>query len=198
MNIEEAKRIIMQTGYQSYECGLVSAAGGNISMRVGSRYLITATNAPLRSLRQEDILEVDADGNLVGDDYGGRRPSKELFLHLAVMKHRPDIDSVIHVHPVYSITCSVASPNNFPISTIPAKYKLGAVGYIDELKPGSQELADAINQIFEQSDDTMKTVIMKRHGIIVFDDGMEKCFERVQLADESARVGMYLKLLGCC
>lgn len=116
MNVEEVKRAIIDAGRQAYNCGLVSAAGGNISMRLGDRFFITATNAPLRNLMPEDIVEVDIEGNPVGDTCG-RRPSKEAVLHLAVFKKRPDIDSIIHVHPVYSISCTIATPGDFPIHT---------------------------------------------------------------------------------
>ena len=46
MNVEEVKRSIIAAGKQAYDSHLVSAAGGNISMRLGDRYFITATNPP--------------------------------------------------------------------------------------------------------------------------------------------------------
>lgn len=191
MNVEEIKREIMAAGRQAYESGLVSAAGGNISMRLGDRYFITATNAPLRTLKAEDILEVDSNGNVVGDDYGGKRPSKEVGLHLTVLKNRPDIDSVIHVHPVYSIACTIAMPNAFPIVTVSAKNKVVKVGYVPEAKPGSDELIHNTKKAIVEADDVMKTIIMERHGIIVFDKGMEKCYELTELVEETAKVGIY-------
>lgn len=195
MNVEEVKRSIIAAGKQAYDSHLVSAAGGNISMRLGDRYFITATNAPLRSLMPEDILEVDIGGNVVGENYGGKRPSKEAVLHLTVFKHRSDIDSVIHVHPVNSIVCSLAMPNDFPIVTVSAQKKVGKVGYIPFADPGSRELVDGAVKALTEGGDSVKTLIMEGHGIIVFDKGMEQCYERTELVDETARVGIYTKLV---
>ena len=191
MNAEEIKRQIIDAGLSAYSCGLVSAAGGNISMRLGDRYFITATNAPLRSLKPEDILEVDIEGKVVGDDYGGKRPSKEVGLHLAVFKNRPDIDSVIHVHPVFSIACSIAFPNAFPILTVSAINKIGKVGYIPFAQAGSHELIEGAEKAIKADDASMKTIIMEKHGIIVFDKGMEKCYELTELVEETAKIGIY-------
>lgn len=193
MNVEELKREIIAAGHQAYVSGMVSAAGGNISMRLGGRYFITATNAPLRSLKPEDIVEVDIEGNIVGDDYG-KRPSKEVCLHLAVFRSRPDIDSVIHVHPVFSIACSIAMPGQFPILTVSAEQKIGKVAYVPYAKPGSAELVNSANKALAESDESVKTIIMERHGIIVYDIGMEKCYERTELVEESAKVGIYSSL----
>lgn len=61
MNVGELKREIIAAGRQACETGMASAAGGNIGMRLDDRYFITATNAPLRSLRPEDTALRRAD-----------------------------------------------------------------------------------------------------------------------------------------
>lgn len=191
MNVEEIKRQIINAGLSAYSCGLVSAAGGNISMRYENRFFITATNAPLRNLRPEDILEVDSSGNVIGEDYGGQRPSKEVGLHLAVFKNRDDIDSIIHVHPVFSIACSIAFPHDFPILTVSAINKIGRVGYIPFAQAGSKDLITGAEEAIHSNGPDMKTIIMERHGIIVFDKGMEKCYERTELVEETAKIAIY-------
>ena len=194
MQTEDAKKAIMEAGCSAYSCGLVSAAGGNISMRLGERYFITATNAPLRCLHMEDILEIDLDGKVVGETYGGKRPSKEAVLHLEVYKNRSDIDCVIHVHPVFSIACSIAFPNDFPIFTVSGINKIGKVGYIPYAQPGSKELVAGARRVLTENDEDMKTIILERHGILVFDKGMENCYERTDLVEETAKVGIYSTL----
>ncbi|MBR1455822.1 MAG: class II aldolase/adducin family protein [Oscillospiraceae bacterium] len=191
MNVEECKREIITAGLSAYSCGLVSAAGGNISMRLGDRYFITATNAPLRALKPEDVVEIDLNGNLLGEDYGGRRPSKEARLHMAIYKNRPDIDSVIHVHPVYSIACTIAFPNDFPILTVSAINKIGKVGYIPFAGAGSDELVSGAERAIRENDLSVKTLLMERHGILVYDQGMEKCYERTELVEETAKIAIF-------
>lgn len=194
MQTTDAKKAIIEAGRSAYSCGLVSAAGGNISMKLGGRYFITATNAPLRCLNMEDILEIDMSGNVVGETYGGKRPSKETVLHLEIYKNRPDIDCVIHVHPVFSIACSIAFPNSFPILTVSGINKIGKIGYISYAQPGSEELVMGARKVLTENDADMKTIILERHGILVFDKGMETCYERTELVEETAKVGIYSTL----
>ena len=160
-------------------------------MRLGDRFFITATNAPLRSLKPEDVVEVDRDGNLIGEDYGGKRPSKEVRLHLAVYKNRPDVDCVIHVHPVFSIACTIAFPEDFPILTVSAINKIGKVGYIPFAGAGSDELVLGAEKAIRENDPSVKTLLMERHGIIVYDKGMDKCYERTELVEETAKIAIY-------
>ncbi len=195
MNVEEVKRQIMEAGYSAYTSGLVSAAGGNISMRLGNRYFITATNVPLGKIKPEDIVEVDGNGNLIGEDYGGKRPSKEVLLHLAVFRNRPDIDSVIHVHPVYSIICTIAFQNEFPVLTVSGLNKLGTIGYIPFAQAGSEQLVLGAEKAIRENDESLKTILMEQHGIIVFEKGMDKCLQRTELMEDTAKIAIYSSLM---
>lgn len=45
-----------------YQKGLVSAAGGNVSARLGGDMLITGSNVPLRAVTYEGLVLCDAEG----------------------------------------------------------------------------------------------------------------------------------------
>ena len=75
-----------------------------------------------------------------------------------------------------------------------AEQKIGKVAYVPYAKPGSAELVNSANKALAESDESVKTIIMERHGIIVYDIGMEKCYERTELVEESAKVGIYSSL----
>lgn len=187
MDKQQIKQEILTYGKLCYERGLVSAAGGNISMRLGDRMFISATNAPLRRLTSEDIVELDMDGNLVGDNHG-RKPSKEWGMHLAVFKARPGVDSVIHTHPVYSIASSIAFLDNFNLPTESARLKLRKVGHVSVAKPGSDELRESVTSAVQAGGDEQKVVLLQEHGIIAYEKGMEACFSIAELMEETAHI----------
>lgn len=187
MNKQEIRETIIEYSKLCYDKGLVSAAGGNISMRWGNSVFITATNAPLRRLRHENIVEMDMDGQVFYAALG-EKPSKEWGMHLAVFKACPDADSVIHIHPVYSIASTAAMGEEFPLHTVSAQLKLH-VGYAPYAKPGSQELLDGVADAIREGEKNLNAVLLERHGIIAFAKGMEPCFSTAELTEEAARVG---------
>lgn len=85
-----------------YQKGLVSAAGGNVSARLGGDMLITGSNVPLRAVTYEGLVLCDAEGH-VKRAAQGLKPSKETRFHLDVYRLRPEINYIIHAHPTYSV-----------------------------------------------------------------------------------------------
>ncbi len=56
----------------------------------------------LRYTRPRDIVKVDFDANMV-DGPDDLQPPSESFLHIWIYKTRPEVKSVVHVHPEYSV-----------------------------------------------------------------------------------------------
>ncbi|MEA4815796.1 MAG: class II aldolase/adducin family protein [Lachnospiraceae bacterium] len=192
MNVGEIKQTIIEYSKDCYENGLVSAAGGNISMCLGDRFFITATNAALRHLTPEDIVEVDIDGNIVGESYG-RRPSKEVFMHLEVFKNREDIDSIIHIHPVFTISCTITKGRDFPLPTVSSKLKLRKMGYVEYADAGSIELKEGVREASKDRD--INIILLEGHGIVVYDKGMEKCYNTAELLEETAKINCITSMM---
>lgn len=82
--------------------GINQGTAGNLSVRSGKGFLITPSSMPYDAMQPEDIVEMAFDGT-----YVGRRPSSEWRFHRDILKHRPDIDSVLHCHSIYATTLAV-------------------------------------------------------------------------------------------
>src|SRR5205814_1155261 len=81
--------------------GLVVGSGGNLSARVpdADTCWVTGAGTWLDRLGRPDFVEVRlADGAVVGDR--GVPPSTELPLHLATYRARPDVQAIVHLHPL--------------------------------------------------------------------------------------------------
>ncbi len=87
------------------DAGLVTAAAGNASARVGPQVLLTASGARFGELTSDDLVLVDTEGVALD----GGRPSSELLLHLEVYRRRPDISAVIHTHGRHAVALSTVS-----------------------------------------------------------------------------------------
>lgn len=86
--------------------GLIRGSSGNISTRLGeNQYLITPTQLPKGYLRESDIILIDDSGNTLDAVHA---PSTDTELHLAAYRARPDVQAVVHAHPLITIAFSVA------------------------------------------------------------------------------------------
>jgi HCOMODA/2-hydroxy-3-carboxy-muconic semialdehyde decarboxylase len=102
-----ANRILAQQG--------VLDGYGHVSARHGERsdrFLMSRSLAP-EMVTSSDILEYDLEGNAV--DPRGRVSYLERFIHAAIYKARPDVQSVVHNHSPSVIPFGVSSVSLRPL-----------------------------------------------------------------------------------
>ena len=176
-----------------YDRKLVSAAGGNVSIRCGDNVLITASNDSLRDVRGEHLLLCDLDGRVLEGD-PKRKPSKETGFHIGVYRNRPEVHAVIHAHPCFSTIQSMEA-ERMPRYTDSAKLKLGRVPVIPEALPGSEQLAQYVAQAVSEGTPVF-AYLLEAHGMITLGRTMKECFDLAELLEDTAKIAVIKKLLG--
>jgi ribulose-5-phosphate 4-epimerase/fuculose-1-phosphate aldolase len=81
---------------------------GHVSVRNPENpktFFIARAIAP-EAVTKEDILEVDQEGKVITKSE--MKPYTERIIHGAIYKNRPDVNSVIHAHPIQVVTVSVS------------------------------------------------------------------------------------------
>lgn len=115
MAFEETKREVAIGNRVLSHIGLaegVTLTLGHVSLRVpehpdrfivkGRGYAIDA----LPAVTASDMIVCDLDGNMIEGPPGGTQ-CYEVKIHSAIYKNHPDIKSVVHVHPRYTVLMSV-------------------------------------------------------------------------------------------
>jgi ribulose-5-phosphate 4-epimerase/fuculose-1-phosphate aldolase len=81
---------------------LTKAGSGHVSQRAGDdRILIRARGSDelgVRFTTTEQVIAVDLDGNKL-DGPDGLLPPQEVFIHTCLYRVRPELKSVVHIHP---------------------------------------------------------------------------------------------------
>src|SRR5205085_11400424 len=90
---------------------MTHAALGHVSYRVeGTDAMMIKGKGPnevgLRYTRPRDIVTVDFNADML-DGPDDLQPPSESFLHIWLYKTRPDVKSVVHVHPEYALLLSI-------------------------------------------------------------------------------------------
>lgn len=187
--VEKLKQNIVRISREAYEKGLVSAAGGNLSIRFGDAVLIKATGVAFRDLTPNDIVTIDLKGNVI-DGYG--RPSKEVRFHLGIYKNRPDVKAVMHTHSTFAVAFAVAGKPP-PLLTTQSKALLKKVPVVEYATPGSEELAKLVVEAFKDRD--VKAALLKDHGAVAVGGTLQEALNVAELLEETAKIAVLCYLL---
>ena len=96
----EIKKQICDIGKRIYDRNMVAANDGNISVKLSdNEFLCTPTGVSKGFMTPEYICKVDRDGNVIQAN-GNFKPSSEIKMHMRVYAERPDVQSVVHAHPL--------------------------------------------------------------------------------------------------
>ena len=110
-----ANRILADVGLAT----VATAALGHASMRVpwdSTKFVVKGRQYPidaLAAMRPEDMIVCDTEGFLV-ESPPGITQSSEVKIHSCIYKVRPDVQSVVHVHPRYTVLLSVLGKTLVP------------------------------------------------------------------------------------
>ena len=185
---KEARKELVQWGKELYNQGLVKGSGGNLSIRLSDgTVLLTPTGFFLGHMTEECISKCDMDGNLLE----GNKPTKEVPLHLAVYKTRPNVNAVCHTHSVNAVVyASSHDPGEFmPICTPSMAAKVGRIEIKGYARPGSEELGQFVEEGLKKSN----AVLLANHGVVAVGKNMEMA---VSIANEVENNAILLTLAG--
>ncbi len=184
---------IVRIGRLMYEKGFISSSEGNLSARLAAdRFLITPSGLHKGFLEPDHLLVVDGTGRVSGAYPRRLTPTSELPMHLEAYRQRPDISAVIHAHPTNAIVLSIAG---IPIADclIPeVVVLLGTIPTTPYATPSSAENALAIRTLILQHD----AIVLQRHGALSVGDTLWQAFMRLEMLEQSARIGLQLAQLG--
>jgi len=191
VNDRKLKEQICEIGRRIYDKGFAAANDGNISIRVGENAVLCSPTMICKGfMTPEDICAVDLDGNQIA---GTRKRTSEILLHLAIMKARPEVKSVVHCHPPHATAFAVAR-EPIPQCILPEiEVFLGEVPMAPYETPGGQKFADTVLPFLGEG---TNTIILNNHGTVSFDVDLEKAYWKTEIVDAYCRILLLAKQLG--
>lgn len=186
----DAKLALIEAGLYLQNNQLAWGTSGNMSVRLDDEHmLITASGTKIGALTPEDIIV----SNIHTGAYTGvRKASKETPMHSGIYKKRADVKAVIHSSPFNAtfLSCTdVEIQSNLFIETM---YYLENIAYVEYFHPGTIELGEAIAQKACEAN----IIIMKNHGVVVFDESLEEAKMRLETLEMACRMMFAAKTCG--
>jgi L-ribulose-5-phosphate 4-epimerase len=164
---------------------------GHVSARFPSQEYIHMNpyGLDLGEMREEDIILIDLEGNKLA---GERRQRTEYTIHTEIYKFRPEINSVIHTHPTYSIVLGAIDGELHPISHEGSLFpNLPVFKETTELIR-TRAQGEAVARCLGQA----RALLLQNHGIVVVGQGIEEATIYAILLEKAAKIEILARQIG--
>ncbi|HBO45717.1 MAG TPA: aldolase [Planctomycetaceae bacterium] len=190
VNLHKIKQEICEIGDRLYKKGFAAANDGNISYRVSENEVVcTPTLISKGFMKPEDLCTVDMEGKQTS---GRRKRTSEVLLHLAIMKERPEVKSVVHCHPPHATAFGIAR-EPIPQCILPeVEIFLGEVPIARYDTPGSKNFAETILPFVKKSN----VIILANHGTVSWGETVERAYWWTEVLDAYCRMLILAKSIG--
>lgn len=193
MNPEEIhlREAMAEHGRLLFARGFSVGSAGNISARLpDGGLLMTPTNSCLGRLDPARISRLDAQYRHIGGD----RPSKEVFMHRAMLEARAEAGAVVHLHSTHAtaIACLAAPGESAPIPPLTPYFvmrvgrSLPVIGYY---RPGDAAMEPAIAAAARAG---ARAVLLANHGPVVSGRTLDDAVYAAEELEEAARLALLL------
>ena len=188
----DLRSAIIECGRICYERHLMTSNDGNISVRMSDGHvLITPSGISKGRLAHDDMLVVDLNGNIISSR-PDRKPSSETPMHLEVYRQREDAHAVVHAHPIFATTLTVADLE-FPIDVLPeVLLTMGEVPITKYATPSSHEDAEVIRPFVKNHN----AMLLRQHGSLTFGKNLDEALIHLERIEHVSEIYWRAKMMG--
>lgn len=172
-----------------YSRGLTTASGGNVSQRVVDGMVITPSQTDKGKMEARQIGFVDLDGKPESNDF---RVSMENKMHATIYQARPDIDAIVHAHPVFATSFAINGQEIRTDLAGESRAVLGIPAFASYALMGTEALAEKVAKAALKS----KVILMENHGIIALGKTLFEAYDRMEVLEAAAKMTLITNLLG--
>ena len=170
--------------------GFIAGTDGNLSVRLDDdTILVTPSGLPKGSLKAEDLVRVDREGNQVE---GSSNPSSEVAMHLFAYRSRPDCKACVHSHPPYSTAFAVAG---IPLAEdiLPEVVVfVGGIPLAEYAPPGTGAVPESLAPFIEENN----AFLLRNHGLLTIGRSVDEALNRHETVEHFAKVVHLARQLG--
>ncbi|MBN2172945.1 MAG: class II aldolase/adducin family protein [Bacteroidales bacterium] len=172
-----------------YEQRLTTSTGGNISLKVGEKILITPSQTDKARMVAESIGSMTLNGRVLSHRF---KASMENKMHLAIYHKRPDVKAIIHGHPIFATSFAICGKKVMTNLAGESRAILGEPVMADYKLMGTQELADVVAEASLRGN----VILMENHGVITLGDTLVEAFDRIEVLEAAAKMTLITQMIG--
>ena len=179
-NLVLLRREMVEIGRLLEKKGLIVAAEGNMSVRLGGHsFLVTPAGKCKGELKVQDSLEIDFQGRC-----SRGRPTSEWPLHQEIYRLRPEIKAICHAHPPWATAFAAAGRDLDGKLLTETALILPKVPLAARSLPGTPEVAQSIHPHIGKHD----AILLANHGAVAVGQTLREAFQLLQTVERLAQV----------
>lgn len=200
-DLSKLREFVAQSCRVLGKLNLTKEPSGHVSARIpGEEQIFIKARGPeesgLRFVTARDIITVDFSGKKVAGGDGLESP-QEVFIHTWLYKARPDVQCVVHVHPLTVVLFTICNKPLLPLfgAYDPSALRLmmeGLATYPRSITVSSEMLGEEFSQAMGQK----RACLMRGHGITSVGPSVEEATLTAIKLNELAEVNYRASLLG--
>jgi len=192
MTEQQIKELMCDIGKRVWQKGMVAANDGNFSVKLNdNEFLCTPTGVSKGFMTPEYICKVDAQGNVL-EANEGFRPSSEIKMHMRIYEKRPDVNAVVHAHPIYATAFAIAGQALDQPIMPEAVIFLGEVPLAKYGTPSTNEVPDSIEEYLPY----VNQVLLENHGALTWGPDLLSAYHKMESVEFYANLMYKAKMLG--
>lgn len=182
MTVEEAKKLVVETGKRLLSSNLTIRTWGNVSLRIDDEtFAITPSGYAYETLRPEQIVILKIANP---ESSGPIKPSSERIVHASIYKADPNIRFIIHTHQKFASAVSGCfseiNVKDEKLSSI-----LGSSVPIAKYAPsGTKRIARYSVKCLKKSSGS---IILAQHGCLCFGANADEAFTQAEALETLCR-----------
>jgi L-fuculose-phosphate aldolase len=166
---------------------------GHVSVRTSDRtdtMMMKGRGLRLSEIRTQDLVTIDFNYRKID---GARDTHSEMPIHVEIYRQRPDVNCVVHTHPMYATAFSSTGERLMPINNESVLFAkpLPHFDTVTDLIV-TPELGRALAKTLGRA----KAVFMKNHGIVVVGETIEEATVRTYLLEKAVKTLFIAKVFG--
>ena len=200
-DLSKLRELVAQSCRVLGKLNLTKEPSGHVSARVpGADQVLIKARGPeesgLRFVGPRDIITVDFDGKkLAGED--GLDVPQEVFIHTWLYKTRPDVQCVVHVHPLTVVLFTIC---NKPLQPLYGAYDPSGLRLLVEglaTYPRSITVSnEKLGEEFARAMGDKQACLMRGHGITSASASVEEATLTAIKLNDAAVINYQASLLG--
>lgn len=180
---------VIRAARSLFDRGLTHGSTGNISVRGEGGILVTPTGSSLGTVTADELSLIDDRGRHLA----GAAPSKEAFLHAAVLRARPGAQAVVHTHSTHAAAVSCLAdldPSDaLPPLTAYFAMRVGRLPLLPYHAPGD----DALEALAERTARDHVALLLSNHGPVVAGTTLSAAMDALEELEETAKLFLLLR-----
>ncbi|MCK2035863.1 aldolase [Microbacterium sp. SSW1-49] len=180
---------VIRAARSLFDRGLTHGSTGNLSVRAEGGILVTPTGSSLGTVTADELSLIDDRGRHLS----GPAPSKEAFLHAAVLRARPGAQAVVHTHSTHAAAVSCLAdldPNDaLPPLTAYFAMRIGRLPLLPYHAPGD----DALETLAERTARDHVALLLSNHGPVVAGRTLSAAMDALEELEETAKLFLLLR-----